>query len=146
MNFDNHSIHYLCPQTRQENAHDGVAFVSHNDIHGGTPAAALRLVGSNLTSSDYAALEARWIDPALADHAGIRRVDSLTGGEIIGRKSGNYAGILIPYFRPGSRQVRDYRLRRDQPDLSRLRDRSARAMYSGCRPGAGWPVGCSRWE
>lgn len=63
------------------------------------------------------ALEARWIDRALADHAGLRRVDFLTGGEIIGRKSGNYAGILIPYLRPGSRQLRDYRLRRDQPDL-----------------------------
>jgi hypothetical protein len=44
-------------------------------------------------------------------------VDSLTGGEVIGRNSGNYAGLLIPYFRPGSDQVREYRLRRDHPDL-----------------------------
>ena len=44
-------------------------------------------------------------------------MDSLTGGEFIGRKSGNYAGILIPYFRPGELHVREYRLRRDQPDL-----------------------------
>ena len=49
--------------------------------------------------------------------ARLRRVDSLTGGEIVGRKSGNYAGILIPYFHPGSDRVREYRLRRDQPDL-----------------------------
>ena len=62
-------------------------------------------------------MEARWIDHALADRAGLRRVDSLTGGEIIGRRSGNYAGILIPYFRPGEVEVREYRLRRDQPDL-----------------------------
>jgi hypothetical protein len=41
----------------------------------------------------------------------------MTGCEIIGRKSGNYAGILIPYFRPGEARVREYRLRRDQPDL-----------------------------
>ena len=53
----------------------------------------------------------------MADRAGLRRVDSLTGGEIIGRKSGNYAGIVIPYFSPGSGHVREYRLRRDQPDL-----------------------------
>ena len=62
-------------------------------------------------------MEARWIDCGLADRAGLRRVDSLTGGEIIGRKSGNYAGIVIPYFRPGEGHVREYRLRRDQPDL-----------------------------
>jgi hypothetical protein len=44
-------------------------------------------------------------------------VDSLTGGEIVGRRGGDYSGILIPYFHPGSDQVRDYRLRRDHPDL-----------------------------
>jgi hypothetical protein len=41
----------------------------------------------------------------------------MTGAEIVGRKNGNYAGILIPYFQPGSNRVREYRLRRDQPDL-----------------------------
>ena len=74
-------------------------------------------VGSDLTAADYAALESRWIDRALADRAGLRRVDSLTGGEVIGRKSGNYAGIIIPYHHPGSDHIRDYRLRRDHPDL-----------------------------
>jgi predicted P-loop ATPase len=112
MNSDNHSIHYSCPQTRQENTLDGARFVSSADIQPGAPR-----LGSDLTLGDHAALETRWIDSALAEHAGLRRVDSLTGGEIIGRKNGNYAGILIPYFRPGSRHVRDYRLRRDQPDL-----------------------------
>jgi hypothetical protein len=42
-------------------------------------------------------LEARWIDRRLALHAGLRRVDSLAGGEIVGRKGGNHAGIVIPY-------------------------------------------------
>jgi hypothetical protein len=41
----------------------------------------------------------------------------MTGGEIVGRRGGNYAGILIPYFLPGSDRVREYRLRRDQPEL-----------------------------
>jgi predicted P-loop ATPase len=62
-------------------------------------------------------LESRWIDRTIAIRAGLRRVDSLTGGEIIGRKSGHYSGILIPYFHPGSDHIREYRLRRDQPDL-----------------------------
>jgi len=35
----------------------------------------------------------------------------------VGRKSGNYAGIVIPYYSPGSDCVREYRLRRDQPDF-----------------------------
>ena len=107
-----------CLQIKQESARDGVPFVSSGDTHEGAQPRALQLVGSDLTPSDYAALEARWIDRPLAGHAGIRRVDSLTGGEIIGRKSGNYAGILIPYFRPDSNQVRDYRLRRDQPEFA----------------------------
>lgn len=41
----------------------------------------------------------------------------MTGCDIVGRRGGNYAGIVIPYFLPGSDQVREYRLRRDQPDL-----------------------------
>src|SRR5215472_5627914 len=75
------------------------------------------VAGSELTASDYCALEARWIDRDLAKQARLRRVDSLTGCEIMGRKRGNYAGIIIPYFLPGSDHVREYRLRRDQPDL-----------------------------
>ena len=74
-------------------------------------------IGSALTENDHAAFEARWIDRALAVQARLRRVDSMTGAEIVGRKHGNYEGILIPYFHPHSGQVRDYRLRRDQPDV-----------------------------
>jgi hypothetical protein len=33
------------------------------------------------------------------------------------RKGGDYAGIAIPYFAPGSHHVREYRLRRDHPDF-----------------------------
>jgi predicted P-loop ATPase len=47
----------------------------------------------------------------------LRRVDSLTGAELVGRKSGNYAGVAIPYFFPGTSEVREYRLRRDHPDM-----------------------------
>jgi hypothetical protein len=75
------------------------------------------LIGTDLTSADYDDLESRWIDRPLAIRAGLRRVDSLTGGEIVGRKGGNYSGILIPYFHPASGQIREYRLRRDHPEL-----------------------------
>ena len=64
----------------------------------------------------------------MAWRAGLRRVDSLTGGEIVGRKGGgDYSGILLPYFHPGSNQVRDYRLRRDRTDLEYDDDGSLKA-------------------
>ena len=110
MNSLNGSIHHHDPQRKDENALPGVILVCPEHI--GTP-----LIGCDLTTTDYAALEARWIDRELASRARLRRADSLTGAEIVGRKGGNYSGILIPYFYPGSDQVREYRLRRDDPDL-----------------------------
>jgi len=53
----------------------------------------------------------------LSESAFLRRVDSWTGAQLVGRKGGDYAGIAIPYFAPGDRHVREYRLRRDHPDL-----------------------------
>jgi predicted P-loop ATPase len=113
VNSLNCSIHYDRPEIEEEN----VTAVGSLRISSEPAASFPTGIGSALTSADYSTLEARWIDRDLADRAGLRRVDSLTGGEVIGRKSGNYAGILIPYFRPGSDHVREYRLRRDQPDL-----------------------------
>jgi hypothetical protein len=105
LNSFNGSIHYNSSQIKDQ-------FAQFHDA--GTERS---LPGEGLTPADYATLEARWIDRELADRAGLRRVDSLTGGEIVGRKSGNYAGIIIPYFKPGSEHVREYRLRRDHPDM-----------------------------
>jgi hypothetical protein len=73
-----------------------------------------------LLDADYANLERRWIDRPLAAAAGIQRVDSATGAEMIGRHSngsGTYAGLAIPYTLPGDAHVRDYRLRRDYPEI-----------------------------
>jgi hypothetical protein len=72
-------------------------------------------VGCDLTPADLGTLEARWIDPELARRAGLRQVDSLTGAEMVARKGGEYSGIAIPYFHPGSERACDYRLRRDHP-------------------------------
>ena len=75
------------------------------------------LIGAELSATDFAALESRWVDRPLAESAFLRRVDSWTGAQLVGRKGGDYAGIAIPYFAPGDRHVREYRLRRDHPDL-----------------------------
>lgn len=104
---------------------NGPALVTLHPWNGATPVTPFGFqqysgsssIGRDLTPADLTALEARWIDPELARRARLRRADSLTGGEIVGRKGGDYSGVLIPYFQPGSDQVRDYRLRRDHPDL-----------------------------
>jgi hypothetical protein len=94
-----------------------------NGRNGPVPVDALRewtppnLIGFVLSSADLAALEARWIDRRLAEAAFLRRVDSFTGTQLVGRKGGDYSGIAIPYFAPGSQHVREYRLRRDHPDF-----------------------------
>ena len=72
---------------------------------------------NGLTDQDYANLEARWLSREFATRAQLRRVDSATGAATVGRRSGNYAGLLIPYFQPGSDRVREFRLRRDHPEL-----------------------------
>jgi predicted P-loop ATPase len=74
------------------------------------------LIGSPLTAADLTSLESRWIDRQSAESACLRRVDSFTGSEIVGRRSGDYSGIVIPYFSPASKHIREYRLRRDHPD------------------------------
>jgi putative DNA primase/helicase len=76
------------------------------------------LLGSALRASDLEQLARSGIDGALAKRALLRRVDSATGAQLICRNgSGDYAGIVFPYFRPGSDSVRDSRLRRDNPEL-----------------------------
>jgi len=78
----------------------------------------LEETGSSLTNADYASLARRWIDNDLADSAGIRRVDSDAGRLIVGRRDhGSYEGLAIPYFLPGESRIREWRLRRDYPDL-----------------------------
>ena len=63
-------------------------------------------------------LERSWISGGLADAAGIRRVTSFEGGQMVGRNgSSDYAGLIFPYIWPGETKVRDYRLRRDNPEL-----------------------------
>lgn len=73
--------------------------------------------GGPLTEGDYAGLASSWITRELADAAMLRRVDCLTGQEILGQKgSRNCSGMLIPYYWPGEPHSVAYRVRRDNPD------------------------------
>jgi hypothetical protein len=74
--------------------------------------------GSAPTGEDYARLEARWITREIADRQRLRRVDALEGREIVGRKRGDCAGLVISNIPPWSPEgAREYRLRLDHPRL-----------------------------
>lgn len=76
-----------------------------------------------LTEADLKLLSASFITPALAHSVGIFRVASPDGAEITGRNgSADYSGIIFPYKLPGVSSVREYRLRRDNPDLEQGSD------------------------
>ncbi len=76
-----------------------------------------------LTQQDYLMLERSWISRELANAAGIRRVTSQDGSQVVGRNgTGDYAGLIFPYKWPGEDTPRDYRLRRDHPELEHKPD------------------------
>jgi hypothetical protein len=117
LSYPNGSIRLVSGKPQAENVLGAAALVHPECTHDSAPRDLADELGSELTEPDYRSLEARWIDRVLADRARLRRVDSITGSQIMGRKSGNCAGIVIPYFVPESERVREYRLRLDQPDL-----------------------------
>ena len=79
----------------------------------------MNVIGDPLTPEDLCKLERSWLTPEVVEQARIRRVDDATGRELVGRsgRSGEYAGLVFPYVLPGEDRVRDYRLRRDKPDI-----------------------------
>src|SRR6516165_2907591 len=71
--------------------------------------------GGDLTAQDYDSLAARWITRELADYAGIRRVSD-TDGRFMFRRRTDTEGMIIPNFDPWlTDQVRQYRIRLDNP-------------------------------
>lgn len=77
-----------------------------------------------LTERDLRDLESSGIPADLANTA-FRRVESKEGAELIGRNgSRNYAGLAIPYHWPGDPRPREWRLRRDEPELEQQSDGS----------------------
>lgn len=78
----------------------------------------MTLPGSALTIFDLERLARSGISAELAQQPLLRRVTSVEGAAVIGRNgSGDYAGILFPYVRPGQDYVLGYRLRRDHPEI-----------------------------
>lgn len=95
----------------------------------------LNCFGGDLTESDYARLGERWITPELADEAGIRRVESLAGRQMFGRKRGDLAGFIIGNVAPwDTGYVREYRLRLDSPDLEYRSDGTVREANKYIQP------------
>ena len=92
----------------------------------------MNLLGSPLGADDLARLEKCGITREVAEQAMLRRVESVDGAAIVGRNgSGDYAGIIFPYVWPGEQNLREYRLRRDRPDLEQKPDgtRKERGKY-----------------
>jgi len=81
-----------------------------------------------LNAADYVDLEKKsWLTREIVDAAKIQRVNTIEGAEIVGRTataSKDYAGLIFSYFWPGDSHPREYRLRRDNPDLERRADGS----------------------
>jgi predicted P-loop ATPase len=117
LNSYNSSLPYIGPEGNGRNEHSEPGILSSGQQKLHNLPAPPNLIGAELSATDFAALESRWVERPLAESAFLRRVDSWTGAQLVGRKGGDYAGIAIPYFAPGDRHVREYRLRRDHPDL-----------------------------
>ena len=85
----------------------------------------MNLAGAQLNAGDYSKLAACGVSSELAESAMLRRVESAEGASIVGRNgNADYSGILFPYTWPGEERVRDYRLRRDKPELEQKADGS----------------------
>jgi replicative DNA helicase len=81
-----------------------------------------------LTAADYADLESKsWLTREIVDAAKIQRVQTIEGADLVGRPATatkDYSGLVFPYYWPGNPHPREYRLRRDNPDLERKPDGS----------------------
>jgi hypothetical protein len=88
-----------------------------------SPDPILESLARPLTASDLAALKQSYITEDLAKQAGIVRVDSHGGAVLMGRNGrGDFSGIVFPCYWPGESKPREYRLRRDHPDLEEQPD------------------------
>ncbi|HEX8637749.1 MAG TPA: DUF927 domain-containing protein, partial [Pyrinomonadaceae bacterium] len=74
---------------------------------------------NNLTQADYQKLRESFITSEIADKAQISRVDSPVGAATVGQEKNtgkeDFSGLIFPYYFPGQTNVRERRLRRDNP-------------------------------
>lgn len=75
--------------------------------------------GRKLNKRDLATLAESWISPDLAAEANLRRVTRFEAAELLGLDGHktDLAGIAFPYLWPGMNHVRQWRVRRDHPDI-----------------------------
>ena len=77
------------------------------------------LPGTPIIEAYLDGLAQSWIDKETAERALLRRVTSLEGAELVGQKDGHdYAGIVFPNIWPGESRAREFRLRRDSPEVT----------------------------
>lgn len=76
------------------------------------------LPGRRLSNNDLRELERSWITRDLAEAACLRRLSDSQARALfgIGDRRGEYGGIGFPYFDPVGGALREWRLRRDNPD------------------------------
>jgi hypothetical protein len=73
--------------------------------------------GTPPTEADLVMLESCGIPRQVAELEDVRHIDSATGAEMFGRRDGkDYEGVLFTNRWPGREDVREYGLRRDNPD------------------------------
>jgi putative DNA primase/helicase len=102
---------------RKKETRGGGQDMSEWSYHAPAGNAGFSLWGGVLSAADLEALAARWIDREAAERQLLRRVNSLEGAEVVGKRTGSFAGLLIPNVWPGSNHIREYRLRRDHPEV-----------------------------
>jgi predicted P-loop ATPase len=86
---------------------------------------------TNLTSEDLADLAKCWISPEIADAAGLFRVTSVEGRELVGRNGGgDFSGLVFSYIWPPSGQVVLQRLRLDHPPIDAATGKAAHKYLS----------------
>lgn len=95
----------------------------------------MKLPGRPLNQKDLKRLATDYIDQATAEAAALRRVNSEEAAAIVGqRDNGTYAGIVFPYRWPGEDAIREFRLRRDTPDIEPQADGSRKELRKYLSP------------
>lgn len=91
----------------------------------------------DLTPRDLESLAGSFIPSDYARRAHTFRVDSPEGARLSGQEARNgrdFSGIVFPYFWPGEDRPREYRLRRDNPEMERRSDGSMKATFRYVTP------------
>jgi len=89
----------------------------------------------NLSQTDLLNLKNSFINEPLARQMNLFRVDSSEGGQLVGRNgTGDYSGIIFPYFLPGKDTPCENRLRRDNPEIERSGEGELKEKYKYLSP------------